>query len=202
MNDKVMFNLGYGLYVLTAREGEKDNGCIINTAIQVTSTPNQVAIAVNKQNYTRDLIAASGQFNLSMITEEAPFSLFQCFGFRSGRDCDKFADWEERARSENGLLYLTRFVNSFLSGQVVTSLDLGSHTLFVAEVTAGEVLSRVPSASYAYYHAQIKPRPQPAASQQKGWVCTVCGYVYEGDPLPEDFICPICKHGAADFRRQ
>lgn len=197
MNERAMFNLGYGLYVLSAREGEKDNGCIINTAMQVTSTPNRISITINKQNYTHDMIIRTGMFNLSVLTEQAPFSLFQHFGFRSGRDCDKFADWDAMQRSENGVYYLTRFVNAYLSGKVVESLDLGTHTHFIADVIDCDVLSTDPSVTYAYYHGQIKPKPQPA--QKRGWICKICGYIYEGDPLPADFVCPICKHGAADF---
>lgn len=197
MNEKTMFNMSYGLYVLTAREGEKDNGCIINTAQQVTSTPNRVSIAVNKQNYTHDMLIRTGIFNLSILTEQVPFSLFQHFGFCSGRDCNKFMDWDAMLRSNNGVYFLTRFVNGYLSGQVINHIDLGTHTLFVADVTDCDVLSSDPSATYAYYHKQIKPKPQ--RELKRGWVCKICGYVYEGDPLPEDFICPICKHGASDF---
>ena len=183
---KAMYALSYGLFVLTARRGEQDNGCIINTGIQVTSQPNRVLIAVNKSNFTHDMILETGAFNLSVLTEKAGFSLFQRFGFQSGRDTDKFRGFDRVQRTENGLLAVT---------------DLGTHTLFVADVTDGDTLSREPSATYAYYQANIKPRPAAPAAEggKKRWVCTVCGYIYEGETLPADFICPICKHPASDF---
>lgn len=198
---KAMYALTYGLFVLTTRLGEKDNGCIINTAAQVTTTPNRVTIAVNKQNLTHDMIAASGVFNLSILSEEAKFDLFQFFGFRSGRDGDKMAGFTAGARSENGLLYVTEGTNAYLCCKVVSATDLGTHTLFLADVVEGDRLSRVPSATYAYYQSHIKPKPQAPKEPdgKKRWVCKVCGYIYEGDALPEDFICPICKHPASDF---
>ena len=198
---KAMYALSYGLFVLTARQGEKDNGCIINTATQVTTTPNRITIAVNKSNYTHDMVLATGQFTLSVLSQEAPFSLFQRFGFQSGRDVDKFAGFEEHAqRGENGILRVTQGVCAWLTCKVVSTLDLGTHTLFLADVEDGDVLNTVPSVTYAYYQANIKPKPQAAApAAKKRWVCTVCGYVYEGDFLPDDFICPWCKHPASDF---
>ena len=192
-----LFNFSYGLFVLTAREGDKDNGCIINTALQLTQDPHRISIAVNKANHTHDMIARTGVFNLSILTEEATFDLFKRFGFQSGRDVDKFAGLAGVKRSENGLNYLTEMANTVLSGRVVASVDCGTHTVFFAEVTEAKVLSKAPSVTYAYYFAHIKPAPQPA--KKKGWVCKICGYVYEGEVLPPDFICPICKHGAADF---
>ena len=198
---KAMYALSYGLFVLTARRGEQDNGCIINTGIQVTSQPNRVLIAVNKSNFTHDMILETGIFNLSVLTEKADFSLFQRFGFQSGRDTDKFRGFDRVQRTENGLLAVTEGTSAWLSCKVASTVDLGTHTLFVADVTDGDTLSREPSATYAYYQANIKPKPAAAPAQpgKKRWVCTVCGYIYEGETLPADFICPICKHPASDF---
>ena len=198
MDPAAFFKLSYGLFVLTAREGEKDNGCIINTAQLLTDTPKRITIAVNKQNLTHDMILRTGVFNVSVLTEKVPFKVFQHFGFQSGRDTDKFAGWEG-PRSANGLCYLPEYTNALLSGRVISTADYGTHTLFVAEVTEARILSEEPSVTYSYYFQHIKPKPQPQAEQKKGFVCKICGYVYEGDTLPEDFICPLCKHGAEDF---
>ena len=198
MDPAAFFKLSYGLFVLTAREGEKDNGCIINTAQLLTDTPKRITIAVNKQNLTHDMILRTGVFNVSVLTEKVPFKVFQHFGFQSGRDTDKFAGWQG-PRSANGLCYLPEYTNALLSGRVISTADYGTHTLFVAEVTEARILSEEPSVTYSYYFQHIKPKPQPQAEQKKGFVCKICGYVYEGDTLPEDFICPLCKHGAADF---
>lgn len=196
-----MFKLSYGLFVLTAQSKDgKDNGCIINTVMQVTDSPKRIAIAVNKANYTHDLILKSGIFNVSVLTEDAPFKVFQQFGFQSGRDADKFAGCEgDPVRSENGLRYIPKYTNAFLSGKVIKAEDMGTHTLFTAEVTEAKVLSDGKSVTYAYYFENIKPKPQPTAEKKKGFVCKICGYVYEGDELPPDFVCPLCKHGAEDF---
>ena len=201
MDKKAMYKLTYGLFVVTARSGEKDNGCIINTAAQVTSSPNRISIAVNKENFTHDMIKETGKFNLSILSEQAGFEVFKHFGFQSGRTVDKFDGFGACARSANGLYYVTEGTNAYISAVVEQAIDLGSHTLFIAAVEDMEVLSDVPSATYAYYQANIKPRPAaPAAeSGKKRWVCTVCGYIYEGETLPADFICPICKHPASDF---
>ena len=204
-NKNAMYALSYGLFVLTARQGEQDSGCITNTAIQVTTDPNRITIAVNKSNHTHDMVLATGAFNLSVLSESAPFALFQRFGFQSGRDVDKFAGFAEHAqRGENGILYVTQGTSAWLACRVVTTIDLGTHTLFLADVADGDTLSKEPSATYAYYQANIKPKPQtpaaPPAGGKKRWVCTVCGYIYEGDFLPDDFICPVCKHPASDFR--
>ncbi len=202
MDQKVMYALSYGLFVLSARRGEKDNGCITNTAIQVTAEPNRIAIAVNKANYTHDMVLETGKFTVSVLSEEAKFELFQRFGFQSGRDVDKLADFQEYiARDGNGVVYVTQGTNAWISCQVVSTMDLGTHTLFVADVLDGGVLSQAPSATYAYYQANIKPKPAAPAgeSSKKRWVCTICGYVYEGEELPADFICPLCKHPASDF---
>ena len=198
---KALFTLSYGLFVVTAKDGDKDNGCITNTAIQVASAPNRIALALNKANLTHDMILSSGLLNVSVLTEDAPFKVYQHFGFQSGRTVDKFAECPEQRRSVNGLLYIPKYTNAFFSGQVVNAVDCGSHTLFIADVTESAVLSDRPSVTYAYYFAHVKPKPQPApaATEKKRWVCKICGYVYEGDELPADFICPICKHPASDF---
>jgi len=197
MNSKAMYAVSYGLYLLTAREGAKDNGCVINTLQQVTSSPNRVSITVNKQNYTHGMIERTGVFNVSMLTVDTPFEVFRHFGFQSGRDAEKFAG--EPLRAENGVAYVGGVTNAYLSGKVVQSIDLGTHTMFLADVTGGEVLSGGESVTYAYYQKNIKPRP--ASAPAKGWRCRICGYIYEGEELPADFVCPICKHGAADFEK-
>lgn len=199
MENQAMFKIGYGLYVLTAKNAGKDNGCIVNTLMQVTQDPLQVMLTVNKVNLTHDMILGSGEFNVSVLTQEAKFELFQRFGFHSGRDTDKFSGFEGIKRAGNGILYVTESTNAFLSGKVISETDLGTHTLFLARVTDAAVLSDAESVTYSYYQANIKPKPQKTG--KKGWRCTVCGYIYEGDELPADFICPICKHGAADFVR-
>ena len=199
VDNQAMFALSYGLFVLSAREGERDNACIINTAAQVTDTPKRISITVNKQNLTHDMILKTGVFNLSVLSQDAAFAQFQQYGFRSGRDtADKF-DGAEAVRTANGLRYEPAGTNAVLSGKVIQTLDCGTHTLFLAEVTEARVLSAVPSATYAYYFEHIKPKPQPAAEKKTGFVCKICGYVYEGETLPEDYICPLCKHGAEDF---
>ena len=193
---ETLFKLTYGLFVLSTQDGEKDNGCIINTVMQVTDTPLQIVVAVNKNNYTLEMIKKSGIFNVSVLTEEAPFSLFQNFGFKSGRTDDKFTDFEHKQRSENEVYYLTKYTNAFISAKVVNMIDCQTHMLIIGEVTQAQTLSDMPSVTYDYYFKNIKPKPE---AKKKGYVCKICGYVYEGDPLPEDFICPICKHPASDF---
>ena len=199
MDNQAFFKLSYGLFVLTARQDGKDNGCIINTVMQVTDQPKRIQIAINKQNYTHDMIAATGEFNVSVLSQDAVFWVFQHYGFQSGRDVDKFENIPE-ARTENGIRYVEGCTNAVLSGKVIQSIDCGTHTLFLAEVTDAKVLSDEPSMTYQYYFDHVKPKPQPAQSAK--WVCKICGYVYEGDPLPPDFICPWCKHGAEDFEKQ
>ena len=194
-----MFKLSYGLFVLTAKD-DRDGGCIINAVNQITDSPKRISIAVNKANATHDMIARTGAFNLSVLTTETQFPLIQRFGFQSSRDADKFADYDFAARSENGLIYVTESSNAFISAKVVQALDYGTHTVFIADVTEAKVLSNAPSLTYAYYFEHVKPKPA-ALSEQKGWVCKICGYIYEGDDLPADFICPLCKHGAEDFER-
>ena len=213
IDNKAIFNISYGLFVLVARQGEKDNACIINVAQQVTSDPLRFMICVNKQNLTHDMILRTLKFNLCPLCEvsaepttlhkdEDPMKPFQHFGFQSGRDVNKFAECETELRTENGLLYLPKYINSVISCVVTKSIDLGTHTMFIARVMETKVLTDSPSITYAYYQQHIKPKPAaaPAAGGKKKWVCEVCGYVYEGDELPADFICPWCKHPASDFK--
>lgn len=198
-NQAAMFQLSYGLFVLSAKDGQKDNGCIVNTVQQVTTSPNRILVAVNKGNYTHDMIMKTGEFNASILSEDADFEIFKHFGFQSGRDVNKMEGLENFDRAENGIIYLTQGANAYISAKVVQTTDLGSHTLFLADVTDGDVLNNVPSVTYAYYHKNIKPQPQE--TKKTGWRCKICGYIYEGEELPADFICPICKHGAEDFEK-
>ena len=191
-----LFRLEYGLYVVTSHDGKKDNGLIVNTVTQVTNSPNRVAVTVNKENYSHHVIRQTGKMNVNCLTVDAPFSVFETFGFQSGRNVDKFADCEP-LRSDNGLIFLPRYINSFLSLQVEQYLDLGTHGMFICSVTEARVLSDRESMTYTYYHENVKPKPQTEG--KKGFVCKICGYVYEGDTLPADIVCPLCKHGAADF---
>ncbi len=193
------FKISYGLFVLSARDAARDNGCIINTVMQVTDQPKRLTIAVNKANFTHDMILKTGVFNLSVLSIDAPFSLFQRFGFHSGKDTDKLADFHAIARSENGLFYLTETANAYFAAKVLETVDCGTHTIFVADVTEAKTLSEIPPVTYDYYFQHIKPKPIPAGEKKKGFVCKICGYVYEGETLPPDYICPICKHGAEDF---
>lgn len=199
MDTTAMFKISYGLYVLTAREGEFDNGCIINTLSQITSNPLRVSITVNKANKTCEMIKNTGIFNVSVLSEDVPFDTFKHFGFQSGNNVDKFADFDSVKRSENGLLYITSNTNSFISGKVVETLDFGSHYMFTADVLNAQVLSDKTSVTYDYYQKKIKPKPKE--EKKSGYRCKICGYVYEGENLPEDFVCPLCKHGAADFEK-
>ena len=204
MDKKAMYKLSYGLFVLTAKEGDKDNGCIINTAIQAASTPNQISICVNKDNYTHDMIQKTGEFTVSVISQEATFELFKHFGFRSGRDVNKFEDFKACSRGSNGIYYITKGTNAYISVKVEKTEDLGSHTMFIGTITDLEVLSDAPSATYEYYMNNIKPKPEAVGKTSDGktvWRCKICGYEYVGEELPEDFICPICKHPAADFEK-
>ena len=203
MDNQALFKLSYGLFVLTARDGEKDNGCIINTAIQAASTPNQLSICVNKANYTHDMIVKTGIFTVSILTKKASFDIFKRFGFASGRDVDKFADYAECKRGENSVYYITEATNAYISVKVSKTEDLGSYTMFVGEITDMEVLSEEPSVTYAYYFQHIKPKPEASASPsgKTVWRCKICGYEYEGEEITEDYICPICKHPASDFEK-
>ena len=198
MNPKALYNLTYGVYLLSAQEDGKDNACIINTAVQVANNPTRISIAAIKGNLTHDMILRTGKCNLSAITKDAEFSLFQHFGLQSGRNVDKFADFPHVARSTNGLYYLTKWSNAWMSLQVTESFDLGSHTLFIGELLDADVQSSGDCCTYSYYQTTIKQAaPKPAA--KKGWRCKVCGYVHEGETLPEGFLCPLCKHGPEDF---
>ena len=191
-----LFKIGYGLYVVTSNDGKKDNGLIVNTVSQVTSTPNRVAVCINKQNYSHHVIKQTGVMNVNCLSVDAPFSVFENFGFRSGRTADKFEGWET-PRSDNGLIFLPKYINAFMSLKVESYVDLDTHGMFICSVTEARVLSDRDTMTYTYYQSNVKPKPETAG--KKGYVCKICGYVYEGDELPDDFVCPLCKHGAADF---
>lgn len=191
-----LFKIGYGLYVVTSNDGKKDNGLIVNTVTQVTNTPNRIAVTINKENYSHHVIKQTGKMNVNCLTTEAPFSVFEAFGFRSGRNTDKFENCEP-LRSDNGLVFLPRYINSFMSLKVENYVDLGTHGMFICEVTEARVISDKDTMTYSYYHENVKPKPQTEG--KKGWVCTICGYIHEDENLPDDFICPLCKHGANDF---
>ena len=204
MNEKAMHKLSYGLFVLTARDGDRDNGCIVNTAIQAASAPNQLSVCVNKANYTNEMIQKTGKFVVSIISQGAEFDLFKHFGFQSGRDVNKFDGFSDYARCENGLCYITKGTNAYISVTVTGTQDLGSHTMFVGTIDDMEILSDERSATYEYYFENIKPKPQAVGETQDGktiWRCTICGYEYVGDELLQDFVCPICKHPASDFEK-
>lgn len=201
MNQSALFKLSYGLFVAASKADAKMNGCIINTVTQITSNPLQVAMTVNKQNLTCDLIKKSGIVSVSILSEKAPFSLFQHFGFQSGRDTDKFVG-VPFGMTKQELPYLKENATAYLDCKVVNSIDVGTHIMFIAEVVDAEVLSDDNPMTYAYYHANVKPKPAADANApKKGWRCKICGYVYEGDELPADFVCPLCKHGAEDFEK-
>ena len=193
---KALFNIGYGLYVVTSSDGKKDNGLIVNTVTQVTNTPNRIAVTINKQNYSHHVIKQTGKMNINCLSVDAPFSVFECFGFRSGRSVDKFEGWE-KMRSDNGLLFLPKYINSFMSLTVENYVDLDTHGMFICSVSEARVITDLETMTYTYYQKNVKPKP--ATEGKKGYVCKVCGYVHEGDTLPEDIVCPLCKHGAADF---
>jgi flavorubredoxin/flavin reductase (DIM6/NTAB) family NADH-FMN oxidoreductase RutF len=195
-NMDALFKIGYGLYVITSNDGKKDNGLIVNTVTQVTNTPNRLAVTINKANYSHHIIKQTGIMNINCLTVDAPFKVFEVFGFQSGRNVDKFADCEP-LRSDNGLVFLPRYINAFLSLKVEQYVDLDTHGMFICSVTEARVLSDRETMTYTYYQDHVKPKPETEG--KKGYVCKICGYVYEGDPLPEDFICPLCKHGASDF---
>ncbi len=191
-----LFNIGYGLYVVTSNDGKKDNGLIVNTVTQVTDTPNRIAVTINKANYSHHVIRQTGRMNINCLTVDAPFAVFESFGFRSGRNTDKFAGCTP-LRSDNGLVFLPRYINSFMSLKVEQYVDLDTHGMFICAVTEARVLSDRETMTYSYYHENVKPKPQTEG--KKGYVCKICGYIYEGETLPEDYICPLCKHGASDF---
>ena len=191
-----LFRIGYGLYVVTSSDGKKDNGLIVNTVTQLTDSPNRVAVNINKMNYSHHVIKQTGILNVNCLSIDAPFSVFQQFGFQTGRSVDKFAG-QKVCRSDNGLVFLDKYINAFLSLKVEQYVDLGTHGMFICSVTESRVMSDQETMSYTYYQKQVKPKPETEG--KKGFVCKVCGYIYEGEELPEDFICPLCKHGAADF---
>ncbi len=191
-----LFKIGYGLYVVTSNDGKRDNGLIVNTVTQVTNTPNRIAVTINKDNYSHHIIKQTGKMNINCLSVDAPFAVFETFGFKSGRNVDKFADCTP-LRSDNGLVFLPRYINSFMSLKVEQYVDLDTHGMFICSVTEARVISDRETMTYAYYHANVKPKPE--IEGKRGYVCKICGYVYEGEELPEDFICPLCKHGAADF---
>lgn len=197
---KAMNKLSYGLFVVTAKNESKQNGCITNTVMQVTTSPNVISLAVNKQNYTHDLIVKSKEFNVSIISEKAKFDLFKHFGFQSGRDVDKFADFTEFKVAENGIYYITKGTNAVICAKVKDMIDLGTHTLFIAEVTDDFVLTEDASSTYAYYFASIKPKPNDKPKKTL-WRCNICGYEEEVEDLPDDFECPLCKHPKSDFTK-
>ena len=191
-----LFNIGYGLYVITSNDGKKDNGLIVNTVCQVTNTPNRIAVTINKENYSHHVIQQTGKMNLNCLSVDAPFSVFENFGFKSGRVADKFNDIEI-LRSDNGLAFLPKYINSFMSLKVDEYIDLDTHGMFICSITESRVITNAETMTYTYYQDNVKPKPQ--VEGKKGFVCKICGYVYEGEELPDDFICPLCKHGAADF---
>ncbi len=191
-----LFNIGYGLYVITSNDGKKDNGMIGNTVAQVASSPNRIMVSINKGNYSHDVIKETGKMNVNCLSVEAPFSVFQNFGFQSGRNAEKFAEGVAK-RSENGLAVLTQYVNACISLKVEEYVDMGSHGMFLCSVTEEMILGEKETMTYTYYQNNVKPKPE--APKKKGWVCKICGYVYEGEELPSDYICPLCKHPASDF---
>jgi len=197
MDPKALYKITYGLYLLSVRSYGQDNACIINTVMQVTDNPIRIAIAVNKGNNTHDMIMESGRFNLSALTTQTPFSLFQRFGMQSGRDVNKFIGFEDVERSHNGIYRLNAYANAYFSCKLLRTVDLGSHTLFITELEEAQTLSDDAACTYGYYQSDIKPTAQQ--SRKNGWVCSVCGHVYEGGQLPDDYVCPLCKHGKEAF---
>lgn len=206
VDSNAFFKLSYGLFVLTAKSGDKDNGCIINTVSQVANQPNKISFSINKQNYTHYIIKKTGELNISVLTENVPFKVFENFGFSSGRDTNKFKDCESLVRSNNGIVYIPKYTNAYISAKVVASFDCCSHTLFICDVVESKVLSSEPSVTYDYYFAHIKPKPPITDSGKKAWVCKICGYVHDDETesvkfsdLPDDWVCPLCKHPKSDF---
>ena len=199
MNTNALFKIGYGLYILTANEHGKDNGCIVNTVMQITSDPCQIAVCVNKNNFTCEMIQRTKKFNVSILAEGVGFDVFKNFGYQSGRNTEKFTNFVDVKRSPNGIYYITKDTNAYMSAYVQQEIDLGTHIMFIAQLVEAEVLSEKPTVTYDFYQKNIKPAPQK--TEKKGWRCKICGYIYEGEVLPEDYICPICKHGAIDFEK-
>lgn len=201
MNPSALYNIEYGIFLLSAKNGNKDSACVINTLQQVTDSPKRVSVTVNKANYTHDMIMKSREFNVSILTKETDFSLIKRFGFSSGKDTNKFENYENAQRSDNGIFYVTESTNAFISGKVINTVDLGTHTIFIADVVEAKVLGSSESLTYRYYLNNIKPQPHQSAEKKKGYVCKICGFVYEGETLPPDYICPICKHGVEAFEK-
>ena len=199
MDMSAMFKISYGLFVLSAKNSSKQNGCIVNTVMQVTSTPNRIVVAVNKNNFTHVMIVNSKEFNVSMLSTSVPFEVFKHFGFQSGKDVNKFENFEHKIAG-NGIAYLDKNTTAYLSAKVVSITDLGTHSLFLADVTDAVKLSDEDSVTYDYYQKNIKPKPA-AKPKKTVWRCKICGYEYEGEELPADFICPLCKHPASDFEK-
>ena len=199
MDNTAIFKLSYGLFVLTSANEGRQNGCIINTAMQVTDSPNRMCIVVNKNNLTHDFVKASGVFNISVLDESAAFETFKHFGFQSGKNAEKINSYANISYAENGISYINKGTNAYISGKVENTVDLGTHTLFIADITDAQTLSDLLSMTYAFYHKEVKPKPEK--TEKSGWRCTICGYIHESDDLPDDFICPLCKHGASDFEK-
>jgi flavin reductase (DIM6/NTAB) family NADH-FMN oxidoreductase RutF len=193
-----LFRLGYGLYVITTNDGNRDNGCIVNTVTQVAENPNRLAVCINKNNYTDHIVSKTGKLNVNCLSEEAPFSVFERYGFKSGRSVDKFEGLSVK-RSDNGLVILPQYINAIMSLHVESSVDLGTHNMYICTIEEARVVSNANTMTYTYYQNNVKPKPETEG--KKGWVCTVCGYVYEGENIPDDFICPLCKHGVSDFEK-
>ena len=191
-----LFKIGYGLYVVTSSDGSRDNGLIVNTVSQVTNTPNRIAVTINKDNYSHHVIKQTGMMNVNCLSIEAPFSIFERFGFQSGRKVDKF-EGMDFLRSDNGLAFLGSYINAMISLKVEQYVDLGTHGMFICTITEARVMNNIETMTYSYYQSNVKPKPKTAG--KKGFVCKICGWVYEGDTLPDDIVCPLCKHGAADF---
>jgi flavorubredoxin/flavin reductase (DIM6/NTAB) family NADH-FMN oxidoreductase RutF len=199
--NEAMFKLSYGLYVLSAKNEVKANACIVNAAMMITDNPKQVAFTVNKQNYTQSMLSQGSEFTISVLSKEVPFEVIQRFGFQSGKDVDKFENCDYIKQAANGTYYTDIHANAVITGKIVNTVDCGTHTMYIAEVTESFVLTDIPSVTYQYYQDNIKPKTKKTAETKKGWVCTICGYVYEGDELPPDFICPLCKHGSDVFKK-
>lgn len=193
-----LFNIGYGLYVITSNDGTKDNGMIANTVCQLTSTPVRIGVTLNKGSYTHDVVRNTGIMNVNCLSTEATFKVFEVFGFRSGRDVNKFEDCQPN-RSANGLVYLPKYINAFMSLEVIDYIDLGTHGMFICSLDECDVLSDKETMTYTYYHKNVKPKPR--VEEKKGWVCTVCGYIHDEEELPDDFVCPLCNHGREAFEK-
>lgn len=204
MDSNALFKLSYGLFIITANQNGRDNGCITNTVTQVALNPDMISFTISKDNFTHDMMLKSKKFTISVLTTAADFQMYKHFGFQSGRDVDKFKDFKEIKRLSNGTLCITKGTNAYISGEVIQTVDTGSHTLFISNISEMEVLNNEPSVTYEYYRENIKPKPVDTGKKENGqtvWRCTVCGYEYVGEELPEDFVCPLCKHPASDFEK-